>query len=341
MNTRQKLTLGIAAIFMVTLTVIGVTYAYFVTRIRYTGTETSANIVTAQIGAGYQDDAATIVINDALPGQEVYKTFAVNNSNEADVPVFITLTSALNTVEFGTCSDSSKTDRKSCVNAEGTWTPGICEGATGATKEACEGNHGTWKTEEILHQFVHADDTFETGQDLTSTCYVSSAYKDGISYTDGIATTPAHCFDGKKYDNILVELYRIDGYTGTADEFVDIDVTKDSFDNWTGVTKTPISTTGSGENEELKTYEAPYNSGLVAEISPTDESYYDKTLYLNREDGKLAETVKGITGNQEVSSNFYVIRVIYQNVNKNQNIENNASVVLRVNITATGPKAAE
>ena len=49
MSTRQKLTLGIAAIFMVTLTIIGVTYAYFVTRVNVQGTETKAEITTADV----------------------------------------------------------------------------------------------------------------------------------------------------------------------------------------------------------------------------------------------------------------------------------------------------
>ena len=43
MNTKQKLTLGIAAIFMVTLTIVGVTYAYFVTRVTGTASE-SVNV---------------------------------------------------------------------------------------------------------------------------------------------------------------------------------------------------------------------------------------------------------------------------------------------------------
>ena len=50
MNTRQKLTLGIAAIFMVTLTIVGVTYAYFVTRVSGDITE-SVNIKTATVGS--------------------------------------------------------------------------------------------------------------------------------------------------------------------------------------------------------------------------------------------------------------------------------------------------
>ena len=49
MNTKQKLTLGIAAIFMVTLTIVGVTYAYFVTQVQ-TGTQAAANVTTATFG---------------------------------------------------------------------------------------------------------------------------------------------------------------------------------------------------------------------------------------------------------------------------------------------------
>lgn len=49
MNTKQKLTLGIAAIFMVTLTIVGVTYAYFVTQVQ-TGTPAAADVTTATFG---------------------------------------------------------------------------------------------------------------------------------------------------------------------------------------------------------------------------------------------------------------------------------------------------
>ena len=49
MNTKQKLTLGIAAIFMVTQTIVGVTYAYFVTQVQ-TGTQAAANVTTATFG---------------------------------------------------------------------------------------------------------------------------------------------------------------------------------------------------------------------------------------------------------------------------------------------------
>ncbi len=85
MNTKQKLTLGIAAIFMVTLTIVGVTYAYFVTRVNGETTE-SVKINTASVGSvEYQAGNGTndyIKLEKVLPGTFTYKTFKVVNTTE-------------------------------------------------------------------------------------------------------------------------------------------------------------------------------------------------------------------------------------------------------------------
>ena len=84
MNTRQKLTLGIAAIFMVTLTIVGVTYAYFVTRV--TGaTDEDVTVQTAEIGSVvYGDGNSEIVLTNVMPGAVAYKTFTITNSGGAN-----------------------------------------------------------------------------------------------------------------------------------------------------------------------------------------------------------------------------------------------------------------
>ena len=85
MNTKQKLTLGIAAIFMVTLTIVGVTYAYFVTRVNGKTTE-SVKINTASVGSvEYQAGNGTedaISLSKVLPGTFTYKTFKVVNTTK-------------------------------------------------------------------------------------------------------------------------------------------------------------------------------------------------------------------------------------------------------------------
>lgn len=91
MNTKQKLTIGIAAIFMVTLTIVGVTYAYFVTRV--TGGNTPVSVTTAKLGdivyvPGNDglNGSDVLTLTDVIPGDTtpdvVYKKFAVVNENE-------------------------------------------------------------------------------------------------------------------------------------------------------------------------------------------------------------------------------------------------------------------
>lgn len=112
MNTKQKLTLGIAAIFMVTLTIVGVTYAYFVTRVTGETTE-SVNVQTASLASvEYGDGNNVITLNNILPGTTTYKTFTVTNKgkksdNAAEASYDIFLTSTAGSVEFVHANDDS------------------------------------------------------------------------------------------------------------------------------------------------------------------------------------------------------------------------------------------
>ncbi|MBQ3020988.1 MAG: hypothetical protein IJD92_02035 [Bacilli bacterium] len=113
MNTRQKLTLGIAAIFMVTLTIVGVTYAYFVTRV-VEGTQSKIETTTATLATvEYLDGNDTITLANAIPGEtSSKKTFSVKNNNDAPATYSIVLTS-----EDGATKFISTTDAAACYNA--------------------------------------------------------------------------------------------------------------------------------------------------------------------------------------------------------------------------------
>jgi len=125
MNTKQKLTLGIAAIFMVTLTIVGVTYAYFVTRVQGATTET-VNVQTAVLGeVKYVDGNGTIKLGgeegNVLPGlPPVTKTFSVTNEANGENASAGSYTLALNVDVTGTwirSTSDSKTERlAACYN---------------------------------------------------------------------------------------------------------------------------------------------------------------------------------------------------------------------------------
>ncbi len=113
MSTKQKLTLGIAAIFMVTLTIVGVTYAYFVTRVTGETTE-SINISTANVGSvEYQPgngSSDVVTLADVLPGTTLYKSFKVHNTSEdtaSNFSIFMTSTPTASTPQFVHAKDDS------------------------------------------------------------------------------------------------------------------------------------------------------------------------------------------------------------------------------------------
>ncbi len=119
MNTKQKLTLGIAAIFMVTLTIVGVTYAYFVTRVTGDTTDKEIEVKTATVGSvvykpgnkvGEVDD--TITLEKVLPGKVFYKTFEVDNESTdagaiATFDIFMTSAATQDKAQFVHATDTT------------------------------------------------------------------------------------------------------------------------------------------------------------------------------------------------------------------------------------------
>lgn len=175
MNTRQKLTLGVAAIFMVTLTIVGVTYAYFVTRVTGALTE-SVNIQTAKVGAiVYRPGNGTddsITLSNILPGTVMYKTFSVENEDAdaaGDYKLYLTSTPDHTSypvfVHTATALTGSDTSDADC--------------------------------------YPHT-----TGTPVTAASLVNSM-GENIS-TDATGGTPSSCFGGTAYNNVYVTLYAFD-----------------------------------------------------------------------------------------------------------------------------------
>lgn len=183
MNTKQKLTLGIAAIFMVTLTIVGVTYAYFVTRVT-TEKEATATITAAQIGSiEYKevgDNGKTVSLTNMIPGDDVedvvYKSFSVINKGETAGYFDVTLTSSVPELK-----------------------PSFMHSGVAYTSDA--------------------NNSEVTDADLKAKCYVASAVNS--KSTDPAPTT--ECFVANAdYDNIVYTLYELtegplaDVYTTTT-----------------------------------------------------------------------------------------------------------------------------
>ena len=327
MNTRQKLTLGIAAIFMVTLTIIGVTYAYFVTRVNYTGTETTAIIETAEIGSSINIQAP-ITINNAIPGATTWKAFAVSTASQQGVPFSIMITTSLN-------PDVSKKPEGVALND---WNPGL-----------------DVKLPEFIHsQVLPSGQTQTNGFTVDSVCYVENVPE---------GQTKDDCYKGTRYDNIELTLYRVHSNSGHAVYPTTVDAASydklyeraDVLDSGlSGLTEFPKETfSGESDSNGDGVYElklARNDKIIYADLVPVDPTNpsgaKEQNVLAPYNNSYVAAGNHIVMGGSQIvpkknetpatnSYNLYVLKVTYKNVLKNQNIENDASVNIKIDITGS------
>lgn len=183
MNTRQKLTLGIAAIFMVTLTIVGVTYAYFLTRVEGDDNTDTLNVQTAEVGdIVYKDiNGGELSIENALPGTEMYYQFSVANLGEQTQAFELFLTEARVDVNYV------------------------------APQTTIAGQTYTYG------EYLHTANGLNTDQGVATGCYGTNM-KMSEQLTDSTedAAYKTLCFSGAKYNNFKITLYELDD-TATTD----------------------------------------------------------------------------------------------------------------------------
>ena len=66
MNRRQKIIVSITGIFLVLLILVGLTYGYFLTRIKGNTNDKSISATTANLEVKYQDGSDGIIIGDLV-----------------------------------------------------------------------------------------------------------------------------------------------------------------------------------------------------------------------------------------------------------------------------------
>ncbi len=100
MKKRKNKILIIIFILLVSISLIGITYAYFLTRIIGNSSTTSISGTLGKIEITYEDGNGVITANDLFPGESISKSFTVTNTGNQDVDSFgITLENITNTFE--------------------------------------------------------------------------------------------------------------------------------------------------------------------------------------------------------------------------------------------------
>ena len=84
MNRRQKIIVSVVGIFIVLLALVGLTYAYFLTRIQGNTNDTSISVTTANLALVYGDGTNQILSKSAItPGMVIgTKDFTVTNTGD-------------------------------------------------------------------------------------------------------------------------------------------------------------------------------------------------------------------------------------------------------------------
>ena len=100
MNKKQKIIVSVVGITIVLLTLLGLTYAYFLTRIQGNTNDKSISVTTADLILEYADVNDELITDSAVePGKSWTKTFVATNKGNATVTYGVALENIVNTIE--------------------------------------------------------------------------------------------------------------------------------------------------------------------------------------------------------------------------------------------------
>jgi len=89
MSRKNKIIVSVVGIVIVTLALLGITYAYYLTRIQGNTNTNSISLSTANLLLRYDDGSGAVVKEDIMPGVTFTKTFSVTNEGEGKVDNYV------------------------------------------------------------------------------------------------------------------------------------------------------------------------------------------------------------------------------------------------------------
>ena len=165
MNRNQKIIVSITGIVLVTLILIGLTYAYFLTKITGNTNEKSISVTTANLELVYEDDTNEILTKENIqPGEEIgTKSFTVTNKGNttiSDYVVFLEDTNQILETKMTRPQDVKYT--LTCTSSLGTACNGVTEGEFPSVDKILV--HNTIKSKEV-QTYVMTINYIDTGED--------------------------------------------------------------------------------------------------------------------------------------------------------------------------------
>ena len=165
MNRNQKIIVSITGIVLVTLILVGLTYAYFLTKITGNTNEKSISVTTANLELVYEDDTNEILVKENIqPGEEIgTKSFTVTNKGNttiSDYVVFLEDTNQILETKMTRPQDVKYT--LTCTSSLGTACNGVTEGEFPSVDKILV--HNTIKSKEV-QTYVMTINYIDTGED--------------------------------------------------------------------------------------------------------------------------------------------------------------------------------
>lgn len=88
-KSKKSILIGITSLFVIALLLIGLTYAYYRTRIIENPNDTSISVTSKDLEITYHDGNNFIEANDMVPSKSIKKTFSVENTGDAKVENYV------------------------------------------------------------------------------------------------------------------------------------------------------------------------------------------------------------------------------------------------------------
>ena len=96
-KSKNQIIIAIYVLILVTLILLGFTYAYYKTRINGNTKDKSISVVSKKLEITYADGNGEITSNDFEPGSKITKTFSVKNTGDEEIYYSIALEDVINT----------------------------------------------------------------------------------------------------------------------------------------------------------------------------------------------------------------------------------------------------
>ena len=278
MSRKNKIIISVTGIILVLVTLIGLTYAYYLTRINGNTNDKSVTVSLANLELTYSDGNGLIEATNIVPGEVIAtKTFSVENTGDKKVINYtVYLDDVINTFE-------NKNDVKltlTCTSSKGNKCTGteITYPSTDTLLSINDIEVEEKHNYELKVEFIetNTDQSIDMNKELSGNIIIRDLKGTGSEITNTKGTNSVSVDNAKLLSNYRIYGNSVQGGTPTPDNPVEIesvgDLVTDTSDSNNGKYKIGIKTTG----KNLITAKELYGSLLTGTSSSYSEIVFNQ-----------------------------------------------------------------